>query len=117
MLLCPILIISIWVSEGLVKCELLFHLLCLPTRFQCCSGQHSFISCRRSGFNSPFRPTQFQLSFFSFSSFWGRQNFLLKASNLRNQPSSEGRVMIGKRASIKTYLLLQGLRSNLRCLF
>ena len=63
---------------------------------QCLDGQHSCISCRRSGFNSPFAPTNFQLSFFSFSYIWGHQTFLFNKSNLRNHPSfrcSEGRVI------------------------
>ena len=61
-----------------------------------CCGQHSCISCRRSGFNFPFRPTNFQHSFFSFSSFWGHQTLLFKTKNLKNHPSfrrSEGRVI------------------------
>ena len=40
--------------------------------------------------------TNFQLYFFSFSSFWDHQTFLSKTSNLRNHPSfkcSEGRVI------------------------
>jgi hypothetical protein len=75
---------------------LCFNLLQLATMSYCCSGQHSCISCRRSGFNSPFEPTNFQLSFFSFSSFWGHQTFLFKTSHLRNHPSfrcSDGRVI------------------------
>ena len=44
----------------------------------------------------PHGPTNFQLSFFSFSYFWGHQTFLFKTSNLRNHPSfrcSEWRVI------------------------
>ena len=81
-----------------------------------CSGQHSCISCRWLGFNSPHGPTNFQLSFFSFSSFWGHQTFLLKTSNLRNHLSF--RLLRWqshksyKGASIKAYLLLQDLSQD-----
>ena len=101
-------------SEGLVKFELLFHKTLCPNLLQFtsisgwCSGQHSCISFRRPGFNSPllhfiqetgvqfpFGAKMFQLSFFSISSFFGHQTFLFKTSNLRNHPSfrcSEGRI-------------------------
>ncbi len=88
-LLCPISIISIWVSDGLVKCDFYFikHFSVIDsiliTLFGWCSGQHSFILCRRPEFNYPIGPTNFQLSFFSFSSLRGHQTFLLKTSNLR----------------------------------
>ena len=60
----------------------------------------------------PLGPTNFQLSFLSFSYFLGHQTFLFKTSNLRNHPSfrcSEGRVT----SCIKGFLLLKGLSFSL----
>ena len=107
---------SIWVCGGLVKLELLFHktvfynLLHFVTISEWCSGQHSCISCSSPGFNSPHGPTNFQLSFFSFSSFMGHKTFLLKTSNVKNHLSFRGESHESyKGASLKAYLLLQGL--------
>ena len=102
-LLCPILIISIWVSEGLVNFELLFQkTLCsnLLHLLHLTSISGSVVAAllhfmHETGVQFPFGATIFQLSFFSISSFFGHQTFLFKTSNLRNHPSfrcSEGRI-------------------------
>ena len=103
-------------SEGLVKSELLFHkTLIYSILHQSLDG----VAVRTLAFRpedpgsiSPWT-NKFQLYFFSISSFLGHQTFLFKTSNLRNHPSFRCSEVVShksyKRASLKAYLLLQGL--------
>merc|ERR1712051_68811 len=71
-------------SEGLVKCELLFHktvcskLLHLASISGWCSGQLSCISCRRPGFNSPL-----EQQFFNFHFSQSHHSLITKPSSLK----------------------------------
>ena len=97
-------------SELSIHKTLCSNLIYLITMLGWCSGQHSCISCRSPRFNSPYELSYFQLSFFSFSSFWDHQTFLFKISSLRNYLFLNGSVIsLVKGTSIKAYLLLQGL--------
>jgi hypothetical protein len=106
----------------LVKCELLFHkTVCsngihFTTIAVWCSGQHSSISCRRPGFNSPLEQQTFN---FPFSP--SHPSGVTKPSSLKlttsgiTHPSDAQRESHKsyKRASLKAYLLLQGLSSHI----
>jgi hypothetical protein len=107
-------------SEGLVKCELLFHktlcsnLLSFTTMSGCCSGQHSCISCRRPGFNSPLEEQIFNFPFSPFHPSWVTKPSSLKlaTSGITHRSDAQRGKSLHKSykmASIKGYLLLQGL--------